>query len=430
MTFNPYSDRGSGNTVTKTAISDVSGMTSTVSVFGDSVTAKRVPSASGQFFYGVDSRSVLQTITGGGTITLAGAVGFENLLSVSTSATASSTSGIQDTNYLRYVPGYEFGSLFTLLMTPPTGDGFIKAGLWDGFNGFWVGYKSDGGSQKFGVARVKDGTEYFTPQEDFNLDKLDGIGSSKMTIDTTKGNIFRIRGGYLGFATILFEIQLPDGQFIPYHRIEYPNSSVVTHISNTNLPAKVLTSNGTTAENVVAEIGSFTIYVTDGANATINDRDFSLGIPNIALVGGTYVRETIIAFRNPTTFKGALMPIAKENRIDALLNFFSTSIVGQNKSGLIELIIVDPSLNTGGSFTAKDADNSVLSYSTNATYGYDASEEVIFSDTFESTSDKLSLFLRDLKLKLRPGQDAVFALSSTTALDVDVTFSNAWSELF
>ena len=126
--------------------------------------------------------------------------------------------------------------------------------------------------------------------------------------------------------------------------------------------------------NSLIEIGSFTTYVTDGGTAGINDRDFALGLPNIALTGGTYVRETIVSFRNPTTFQGALMPTSKENRISALLNFFSTSVVGQNKSGLIEVIIIDPSLNTGGSFTAKDANNSVLSYSTNATYTYNGTE--------------------------------------------------------
>lgn len=427
-----YEDRGLGNSIINSSNTDKSGISQANSIFGDGITASRIPTGVGQFFYGIDDRFADPEVTGGGSITITGGTGFENLLTLSSSTTASSTAKTQNTEYLRYVPGYEFGVYFTMAITPPTGDGFVKAGLWDGENGFWIGYKEDSGQQKFGIAREKDDTEFFVSQENFNIDKLDGAGSSKLNIDTSKGNVFRIRGGYLGYATVLFEILLPSGETIPFHKIEYPNSSDQTHISNTNLPARIKVSNGTTAEDVVVKIGSYCIYTTtDSASVGVNDRNFSLGISNISLNGtGGYDRRTVISFKNPSTFQGNLMPSAKENRIPALLKFFSLALAGQNKTGLLEIIQIDSSLNLGGTFTPKDSGNSLLSYSTNATYNYDGTEEILFADTFDTTSDKIDLFLAELKLLLNPAKDAVFVISSTTVQDIDATFSNAWSEQF
>lgn len=407
---------------------DLVGFVSNNTAFGDKITAIRVASASSQFFYGVNGSGLSSSIVGDATLTLEGNLGFENLLTVSSSTTIASSIIANNLDYLRYVPGYEFGAFFTTIFTPPTTDGFAKAGIYDGDNGFWIGYKEHDGSQQFGICRIKDGVEYFVPQSEFNLDKLDGLAESQLNVDQTKGNIWNIRGGYLGFAPIVFEIILPNGRMIPFHKIEFPNSSIVTHISNMNLPARFEVSNGTTSENVSIGVGSFVIYTTDGTSASINDRDFSYASGELNLAS-PHVRQTIISFRNSATFQGTLMPTAKENRIPALLNDFSIALSGQNKVGTVELILIPSSLNIGGIFTPKNSD-SVLSYSIDSTYNYNGTEEIIFATTFDTTSDKINKDVRLRKLLLRPNFDAVFAISSTTGLTIDTVFSNSWSELF
>jgi len=410
---------------------DGAGLSQSNTVFGDGIIGSRVPTGLGQFFYGIDDRFADSTITNGGSITITGGVGYENLLTVSTSTTPNSSAITQNTEYLRYVPSYEFGMFFTMLANKPNGDGYIKGGLFDGDNGFWIGYKEIDGIQEFGICRVKDGLEYFIKQEEFNIDTLDGNGRSGMVLNPSFGNIYRIRGGYLGFAEILFEIISPKGEIILFHRIEYPNSSFETHVSNTNLLARIEVFNGTTAEDVVAKFGSYCTYVVDGNSADKNNRNFSLGIANLELSAVTsYNRDTIISFRSAKTFQGNLMPTAKPNKIFSLLNFFSLSLNGQNKTGLIELIKISSDNNLTGTFTSKDSGNSTISYSTNATYDFDGSEEVVFSTSFKSTDDIISLLVQELNLILKPGEDMVFAITSSTTLDIDSTFSIAWSELF
>jgi hypothetical protein len=59
-------------------------------------------------------------------------------------------------------------------------------------------------------ARTKAGvasTDTFIPQSEWNGDKLDGNGSSGITIDPTKGNVFQILIQYLGFGGIVFQVE-------------------------------------------------------------------------------------------------------------------------------------------------------------------------------------------------------------------------------
>ena len=397
-----------------------------VSTFGDLIVAQRVPNLTAQFHLGLVSGETI--VDGSPQISIAGEVGFENLLEVASTGVAGSSGSLESKNGLRYIPGYEFGVWFTALFTQPTIDGYVKAGLFETDNGFWIGFKEHEGSIQFGLCRVKNGVEYFTPQSEFNIDKLDGTAESKFTIDTTKGNIFLIRGGYLGFAPIVFSIKLPNGSIQSFHMIEYPNSSEVTHISNTNLPVRAEISNGTQNEIVKVRIGSISAFVSDGSAVEANTRKFSRGISG-TLASGAFARRNLIAFKNEGTFSGGLLPTPKTHRISAILDFLSITLDGQNKPVLLEILVIPAADLISGTFTTVDPD-SILEISQDAIYTL-TNAKVIFSDSFKSNiADKIELFTTILQLNLRPEEHAMFALTSDSTLTIDYVFSNAWSELW
>lgn len=409
---------------------DTGGFVSTNTVFGDKITASRVAQITGNFYFGVQEGEYDSVTNGSGSISLKGGLGYENLLSVASGATANSDARIEDLDSMRYIPGFELGAFVTTVFTEPTGDGYIKIGLTDsGANGFFVGFKEVDGKQKFGFGRVKDGVETFITQDEFNGDKLDGTGLSKVTLDPSKGNIWLVRFGYLGFAPPTLQYVTPEGKLILVHKIEYPNSSDETHISSTYLSPYAEVSNGTTAENVEVKIGSVCAYVVDGNAVGINDRDFSYGTTG-TLASGAYARRLLIEFRNSGSFQGALMPSAKTHKINAILNYLSITLDGQNKPVVLEILVIPDADITGGTYS-KVSNNSILDLATDSTVNTFANAQVIFTDTFKSNiADKIEPFLDKLKLKLRTGYHAVFTLTSDTTLAIDWAFANAWSEEF
>lgn len=84
---------------------------------------------------------------------------------------------------------------------------------------------------EFGIFYYRNSVETFIPQSDFNRNKLDGTGSPRFIIDTTKINVFSIDMGYLGASDIDFKI-LYDGEWILFHKFEFPNTLTQTHLSD------------------------------------------------------------------------------------------------------------------------------------------------------------------------------------------------------
>ncbi len=83
-------------------------------------------------------------------------------------------------------------------------------------------------------------TDTFIAQEDFNGDKLDGTGSSGITIDPTKGNVFQIDIQYLGFGTVVFKVEsAPIGNnatWVVAHTLNLPNTLIKPNFSNPSFP--------------------------------------------------------------------------------------------------------------------------------------------------------------------------------------------------
>lgn len=79
-------------------------------------------------------------------------------------------------------------------------------------------------------------TDNWIYQSDFNIDKLDGSGPSRMTLDTSKLNVFQIEFQWLGAGGLQFSIEdNSTGKIVPFHHINYTGFNTVPSISNPSM---------------------------------------------------------------------------------------------------------------------------------------------------------------------------------------------------
>jgi len=73
-------------------------------------------------------------------------------------------------------------------------------------------------------------------QSQFNIDKLDGTGPSRMTLDTSKLNVFQTQFEWLGAGQLSFAIEdIATGKLVPFHSIYYAGINTVPSLSNPSM---------------------------------------------------------------------------------------------------------------------------------------------------------------------------------------------------
>ncbi len=98
-------------------------------------------------------------------------------------------------------------------------------------------------------------TDYWTYQEDWNVDRLDGTGDirnpSAMDLDHTKLNVYQIGMRWLGVGAISYAIEDQlSGILIYVHREHYTNQHVVPHIDNPSFKITYAAVNTTNTSNL------------------------------------------------------------------------------------------------------------------------------------------------------------------------------------
>lgn len=384
-----------------TIVKDEANRTAFNSVFGEQIVGQRVPTLSAQFMYGIDTRDATDLTQNGGTVS------FENQMLKVSSGTASNGDGaIQSTQSLRYIPGHEAYANFTTVFDTPASGNRMEVGLYEPNNGFWIGYKD----LEFGLMRLRGGTEYWTPHTDFDYDIL--ATDSDFQFDPTKGNIWRLSYGFLGFAHITLEVLTTNEGWQRVHTIKYPNTSAVTHIANTYLPLRARTVNdGNTVDKSIL-IGSVTAGIVDGGSVEITGRRFAAIIPEKA----TGTNTVVAAFRNKTTFAGIT------NYIPALLERIAISTDGAQAVTLA--LYKGVTLTNSPTWTDADTANSTLEYSTDATVSFTAQDLLISFELFKTQN-----YVEEVEkynFLLYPGEIAAFVVNGNNTVRQSIN----WNELF
>ena len=224
-------------------------------IFGASVVGSRQTHLLAHFDLPFADNSTTPTTSGGATLSQ-----LDGEAILSTGAAATVAARLETRRRVSYSPGNEIYVMFTARFTTPThADSYQRIGIYDDSNGFFIGYNG----LDFGHTRRRVGVDsFFSRAAAWNGDPADGSGVSRFTrnevpepLNLTRFNIYRIRFGWLGSASAVFEVMAPDGHWVLLHTATVPNALSVPHIASPILPVRCEVSK-TGADATVLQLGT------------------------------------------------------------------------------------------------------------------------------------------------------------------------------
>lgn len=247
----------SGTVTTSTAIGSKQSLDISVTsdpsldVFATNVTGSRYNQIEINFETAPGASLITNTTSGGASITQANG---HSLYSTGTATSAEAKSVSVST--VKYRPAHEIYGYFTASFTNPTSaNSYQRIGIYDTNNGFFIGFNG----LNFGITSRTATVDTFVNRSAFNGDLLNGSAGSNFTrngipeaINLVYSNVFRIRFGWLGSASILFDVFSPDGIWVTFHSIKQPNSALNPSVTNPDLPMTIdVYKSGSDATNLV-----------------------------------------------------------------------------------------------------------------------------------------------------------------------------------
>lgn len=168
------------------------------------------------------------------------------LLSLRSGTANGGTATLVTHNVLRYGAGQGADVRFACIFSTGVAGATQMMGIGDLQDGFFFGYNGTA----FGIMRRQAGSDNWTAQTSWSVDKFNGSGLSGVTLDPTKGNVYRIVYQWLGFGMITFQVENPStGGFTTVHRIQYANANTTLSIRNPTLPIRAETLNTSASNN-------------------------------------------------------------------------------------------------------------------------------------------------------------------------------------
>lgn len=375
------------------------------SVFGEVITAKLTPVIQADFVYGINSNMFSSTLTGSGTATSTGQMGV-----ASTTATINSSSLIQTVRRAKYRAGEGLLSRFTAQFTTGVANSTQTAGMRNAtIDGWFIGYNGT----SFGVMYRRNSVDTWIAQASFNKDKLDGTGSSGITLDPTKINIFQIGIGYLGVRGCTFSIMHPTtGTWILFHDyILTGTTSSQTQSINPTMTFGIEATNTSNATNIVVRNGSVGVFIV-GLRERIGA---TYGQSNFKSIATT--ETNVITIRNNTTINS----VTNQGQIRIRSLSVSTAAVVP----VIFKLIKNTTLGGVPAYTNIDATNSCAAFDiagTTVTGG-----NVQFNTTVGSSGNQF-LDLTGFDIFLAPGDTITCSAIATSGAAANQVVTINWNE--
>lgn len=204
--------------------------------------------------------------------------------------------------YHRYQPGK--GGKISMTCVPGDGKANVRKrwGFFDDENGLF--FEVDGTTLSVVQRSKATGSVVDTKvaQANFNVDKVDGNGTSGFNLDLSKANIFEIDFQWLGVGDVVFKIV--DGSNIPItlHTVANANSFATVYMTTANLPIRYAQENTGTAVSKTDLIAICSTVVSSGGE---DPPEFEFGWGNEVAVTTTDATEThLISYRLASSFNG------------------------------------------------------------------------------------------------------------------------------
>lgn len=261
----------------------------------------------------------------------------------------------QTARYFPYVPGKSH----LIQVTGKLGTGKTNVdqyvGYGDDLNGLF--FKLQGTTLGVVTRTSTSGTavDTFVAQSDWNLDRLDGTGPSRITLDPTKVQIFMIDFQWLGVGRVRFGFVI-DGVEVLCHEINHANTDTVVYMTTPTLPIRYeIRNTGTSASSTTLE--QICSSVSSEGGYEVPGMEFSVG--NGITRNAVTAREPILLIRLKNAF-----PVGKPNRRQVRFIDLQCSTVTNN--AFFELVhIHNPTVTA--TWNDVDTDSSGVEYATTIT---------------------------------------------------------------
>lgn len=213
---------------------------------------------------------------------------------------------MQSYSYHRYQPGKSQLIRTTFNFIESIANCLKFTGYSDGVNG--IEFQLSGTTKQFVLYSGTGLGNQTITQSNWNIDKLDGTGTSGKTLDITLQNHFVIdlQALYTGRIRVGFDI---DGKIVYAHQFLYANTIATPYIQTANLPIRV----GMTCTGTVSTTMRFTCssVISEGGQEILNGYEFA---QEGTVTAGSGTRTHLLSIRPKTTFNG----IVNRGRIDFL----------------------------------------------------------------------------------------------------------------
>ena len=170
-----------------------------------------------------------------GTGSTVGFVTAQGLVNIGIGTTAGCSVIRETTKVFAYQPGKSLLVLNTFVMNPKKVNLRQRVGYFGADNGMY--FEVDGDTLYFVERSLSLGTTTRVAQEYWNIDKLDGTGSSGITLNTSKAQILWMDIEWLGVGSVRIGFVI-DGAFIHCHTFHHANIIESTYITSASLPLR------------------------------------------------------------------------------------------------------------------------------------------------------------------------------------------------
>jgi hypothetical protein len=173
-------------------------------------------------------------------------------------------------------------------------------------------------------------------QSDWNLDKLDGTGTSGLTLDLSKHQLFIIEYGWQGIAAVKFGFYI-DGKIQYVHQFNSSNSLSVPYMKTANLPIRFDNTNtAATASNTILSVNC------------ISAKHFGADVDS---EGNTlaFIAATTKTISSNPTFTPVMSIRLNSANIDAIVEILKFPLYGQTTDDVAWKLILNATL-TGSTF--------------------------------------------------------------------------------
>jgi hypothetical protein len=235
----------------------------------------------------------------------------------------------QSRKYHPYIPGTTNLAFVSFTLSEAKTNLQQMVGLFDDQNGIF--FRMNGTVAEMVIRKGGVDNEVI-PQSNWNVDRLDGTGASKLHLDFTKSQIFVCDYQWLGVGRVRVGFNL-DGRIYYAHYFSHANNIVEPYSFQPSLPVRYeIRNSGATASASSMMCICYSVYCEGNDADTGFDNSVSNGASSVSLGSGADSVKGILAVRLKNTVNG------QPNRAHAILKDWEvlTTLTAQYKVMILQ----------------------------------------------------------------------------------------------